>query len=83
MNNTYKEVLAELESEPKKRMREAQRAWVQFRDKEIAAANAIHAKIHGTIRRQYGADKTYSLIEHRLKELEDFLSILINDLEKE
>jgi uncharacterized protein YecT (DUF1311 family) len=83
MNDLYKKTLQRLDPDQKKLMREAQRSWVQFRDKETAASNAIYARIQGTIRRQYGADKTYRLIEKRLEELEETLSVIVNDLGKE
>lgn len=83
MNDVYKKALLRLGPNQKKLMREAQRSWLQFRDKENAAANAIYAQIQGTIRQQYGADKTYSLLENRLKELEETLGVLVNDIDQE
>jgi len=82
MNDVYKKILLKLGPDQKKMVREAQRSWIQFRDKEDATSKAIYALIQGTIQHQYAASKTYALNEHRLQELEETLGILIHDIGK-
>lgn len=76
LNQVYQRVLKSLEpdaggAETKKKLVEAQRAWIKFRDADCAAVYQQH--IDGTIRNMMHHGCMQARTEQRIKELKQFL----------
>lgn len=73
LNSTYKALLRRLDVAGKARLAEAQREWIKYRDKDIAAIDAVYNKADGTMWRLVRADKVMELTRKRALELQDII----------
>jgi uncharacterized protein YecT (DUF1311 family) len=67
LNKVYKEVMAQLDDASKARLREAQKAWITFRDANVAFYRDPEA---GTGAMVTGADRFLIMTAQRASELE-------------
>ena len=65
LNKHYQKLLTNLDDKAKAKLRESQRAWIQFRDKEIALIQAFYSKIDGTMFRVISASAVMELTHKR------------------
>lgn len=63
-----------LNDEEKKTLRESQREWVKFKEKEINFASELYSKKDGTIWRLYPPGRMIELTEDRIEQLVGYLS---------
>lgn len=68
LNRVYGQLVAKLDPDARKLLRDAERAWVDYRDKECEFATAANAG--GTIRPMYIAQCQTALTKRRTRELE-------------
>jgi uncharacterized protein YecT (DUF1311 family) len=68
LNRVYAQLAAKLDPDARKLLRDAERAWVDFRDKECESQTAGSAG--GSIRPMYIAQCQTALTKRRIRELE-------------
>lgn len=73
LNATYKILLTKLDSNAKKKLTEAQKQWIKFKDKEIEFIDATYGKAEGTSWRVIRIDKILNLTRLRTEELQSLL----------
>jgi len=78
LNATYKILQSKLNNEAKKKLTEAQRQWIKFKEKEIELIGATYGKAKGTSYRIITIDKVLSITRARTEELR----ALLVDLQK-
>ena len=71
LNKLYKDVMAQLDESGKKRLVEAQRAWIKFRDADVSLYEGSSGGTAGTLT---GADRYLIMTAQRASELEKFKS---------
>ena len=71
LNKIYKDVMAQLDEGGKKRLLEAQRAWLKFRDADVDLYRDPNG---GTAATLTGADRYLMMTAQRASELEKFKS---------
>ncbi|HEY4799300.1 MAG TPA: lysozyme inhibitor LprI family protein [Bacteroidia bacterium] len=49
LNDTYKKLSTQLNAQQKKQLVEAEKAWINFKEKEIALINSIYAEADGSM----------------------------------
>jgi uncharacterized protein YecT (DUF1311 family) len=78
LNRVYSELMKTLAKAPaaKEALKQSQRAWVQFRDKEIVSIREIYGQKEGTMFRPMAIYSVLKLTRDRARELADRLSIL-------
>ena len=69
LNRIYKEIMAQLDGAAKKRLREAQQAWIKFRDANVDFYRDPNG---GTAATVAGADRYLVMTAQRASELEKF-----------
>lgn len=69
LNKIYKEVMAQMDDGGKKRLIEAQRAWIKFRDTDVDLYRDPNG---GTAATLTGADRYLTMTAQRASELEKF-----------
>ena len=74
LNKCYKELMETLDEEGKIALRDSQREWIKFRDKEIDFAVNLYSKKDGTIWRLSPPRIMINLVTNRIKELSLYLS---------
>ena len=72
MNACYKRLLVKLPKEKQKILKEAQRAWIAFRDADGKAISAIVASNQGTMFQLLGTDYGYQRVRDRALQLLDY-----------
>ena len=73
LNEAYKALLVKMDQDGKAKLKEAQRAWIQFRDADTALAyqnSGEGGSLGGLIATNHKVDLTFE----RIKELKNFLS---------
>lgn len=80
LNKKYQTLMARLDPEAKKALRESQRAWVAHRDKEIDYLVKFYSKMQGTMYRTIYAESTMSIVKRRAVKLGYMVEML--DLRK-
>ena len=80
LNKNYQTLMARLDPEAKKALRESQRAWVTHRDKEIDFLVKFYSKMQGTMYRTIYAESTMSIVKRRAVKLGHMVEML--DLRK-
>lgn len=70
LNKVYRELMAAIDAEGKKRLRAAQRSWIAFRDAELDALVAIYGAMGGTMFQVMHADAVSALTRDRVRQLE-------------
>lgn len=78
LNATYKILQSKLNNEAKKKLTEAQRQWIKFKEKEIELIEATYGKAKGSSYRIITIDKVLSITRARTEELQ----ALLVDLQK-
>jgi uncharacterized protein YecT (DUF1311 family) len=68
LNRVYAQLAAKLDPDARKLLRDAERAWLDFRDKECESQTAASAG--GSIRPMYMAQCQTALTKQRIRELE-------------
>ena len=72
LNDTYKKLLARLDNEGKTKLQASQRAWVAFRDADIALV-VHHYGEGGSLGEAIAAYRAFQLTRQRVNELNDRL----------
>ncbi|GGO81490.1 hypothetical protein GCM10011348_20650 [Marinobacterium nitratireducens] len=76
LNNNYRRLLSQLTPSRQERLRASQRAWLQYRDRERDAADAIYGGLEGTMYLPMHAMRVLRITSTRALELDDYLSLL-------
>lgn len=77
MNKYYQLLLKKLDKESASKLRESQRAWVKFRDKEFEYLNFVYFKpLMGSVYTNTAAVDKAMIVEKRAKELKEYYRIL-------
>ena len=76
LNKTFKQLLAKLDSSEQRELRESQRQWIIYKDKEIKFFTDTYAKRDGTMWNLAISDKRMQLIRQRTIELLDYYETL-------
>lgn len=76
LNRAYRELSARLAEGLRPSLREAQRAWVDFRDGELAWLAAFYGGLDGSMYRSMLAADRVELVRKRVLELTSFLDVL-------
>jgi uncharacterized protein YecT (DUF1311 family) len=76
LNATYKILQTKLDANAKKKLTEAQRQWIKFKDKEIELIDATYGKADGTSWRVIKIDKILNITRSRAEELQSLLITL-------
>lgn len=74
LNKCYKELMATLDDEEKVALKESQREWIKFKDKELKFAANLYSKKDGSIWRLSTPRVAINLMINRIKELSIYLS---------
>lgn len=80
LNKVYKELMATLSPEEKISLRDSQRAWIKFREKEVAFSADLYSKKEGTIYRLFTPANRVSLMKNRIMDLVGYLSTQKDEL---
>lgn len=72
MNKVYNLLLGKLNEKDRELVRESQRAWINFRDKDIKSIEAIYANFDGTMYLPMQAIDRMELTKHRVQELKSY-----------
>lgn len=78
LNATYKILQTKLNSNAKEKLKDSQRQWIKFRDKEVEFINETYGKADGTMWRVIKIDKILEITRNRTEELQ----LLLVDLNK-
>ena len=76
MNRVYQELNGRLDSERRNTLREAQRAWVAFRDKELAWLGEFYGRLEGSMYGSMLAADRVEVTRKRALELDSLLDVL-------
>ncbi|MGL6120220.1 MAG: lysozyme inhibitor LprI family protein [Fusobacteriaceae bacterium] len=79
LNKSYKELRAVLGDEEKIALRDSQREWIKFRDKEIEFSATLYSKKDGTMYRLFTPGMKIELIKNRI---DIFVGYLIYEKEE-
>lgn len=80
LNKVYKELMATLSPDEKIALRDSQRAWIKFREKEVAFSADLYSKKEGTIYRLFTPANRVSLMKNRIMDLVSYLSTQKDEL---
>ena len=78
LNKQYQKLMAGLDAEGKATLKDSQRAWIVYRDKEIANLGEFYSKVSGTMFRTISAAAVTNLTKNRalsLSYMADFIEI--------
>ena len=70
LNQSYQKLIAKLDLEAANKLRDSQRAWVAWRDKELESLGSIYSKLRGTMYVPLGAYARMNLTRQRAMQLE-------------
>lgn len=73
LNATYKILQSKLKNDAKKKLTDAQRQWIKFKDNEIELIDATYGKADGTMWRVIRIDKILNITRTRTEELQSLL----------
>lgn len=76
LNDSYQELLSSLPKEGQQALKEAQRAWIDYRDKQYKALGAIYSQTEGTMFIPMAANSRALITKHRAIELAGLVGIL-------
>jgi uncharacterized protein YecT (DUF1311 family) len=65
LNRAYRALLAPLDEQPKRRVQEAQRAWLGFRDGELSAISSVYSAREATIWRIVAARQSMEVVRSK------------------
>ena len=80
LNQSYQKLLKHLDPGAAKKLRESQRAWIAWRDKEVASLTAFYEKMQGTMWSPIHAYSVMELTRQRAIDLSD-LAEFVQDRE--
>jgi uncharacterized protein YecT (DUF1311 family) len=72
LNRSYKALIESLGDDQKKKVKEAQQQWLQFRDAQIAAIGAIYHGREGTLWRIVAAEQFMNVVKEQAQRLYGF-----------
>ena len=72
LNGYYKRLMKRLPAEDKKRLREAQRAWMKYRDAEFKVISAIIAATDGTMWQLTATEMGHDFVKERANALKGY-----------
>lgn len=78
LNENYKKLLSLLSPETQKKLRESQRKWIEFRDKEIQLSRALYNELGGTMWIPIIYETNMKLTRDRALELEEYINNIDN-----
>ena len=76
LNRVYRELSDCLNADTKAVFREAQRAWLVFRDRELAYLSSFYGGLAGTMYGTMLAADRVDLVKRRVLELESYLDVI-------
>ena len=76
LNKNYKLLMGILSEEERAKLKESQRKWIEFRDKEFEFSGTMYYNLQGTLWRITAADRRYDLIRQRAIDLKNYYQIL-------
>ena len=79
LNEYYKELLKLLNKEEQELLKESQRKWIEYRDKEFSFSSTLYNNLEGTMWRIVAAGRRCDIIRDRALELEQYINILTID----
>ena len=69
MNKYYKLLILILSDDEKNKLKLAQQAWLDYRDKEYSFSTTVHYNLLGTMYKVAAADRTMEIVKQRAEEL--------------
>lgn len=75
MNNVYQKLLSMLNETDQEVLRESQREWIKFRDKEYVTIESIYQNFDGTMYLPMKDLSRMDLTKHRVYELKSYYSL--------
>lgn len=79
LNLVYKKLLANLSPEQKSQIKESQRQWISFRDRESEFMGGLYGSFQGTMWRPVAADAVMRLTRDRTLELQKYLEEVVGE----
>jgi uncharacterized protein YecT (DUF1311 family) len=76
LNLSYKELMSKLDRDGQQKLREAQRAWIKFRDLEMASMDSIYSQTQGTMYLVVHAGNVMDITKARAIQLDGYLADL-------
>lgn len=76
MNIAYKALMKELPVEGQNALREAQREWIKYRDKEFEAIDGVYSQMEGTMWIPIRIESRVRVVRERVLMLRHYLEIL-------
>ena len=74
LENDYKLLMSKLSPDGQKSLERAQRAWVEYREKESSFSGTLYySEMDGTMWHTTNADRTYEIVRERALALEAYL----------
>ncbi|MBT8379336.1 MAG: DUF1311 domain-containing protein [Ignavibacteria bacterium] len=77
LNKYYKRLMNTLNTDEQEKLRDAQRQWLVFRDKEFEFIGMRYGKMEGTMFNIIEADSRSNIVRQRALELKSYYDILI------
>jgi uncharacterized protein YecT (DUF1311 family) len=77
LNRVYRELSGKLDPEAQAVLRETQRAWIAFRDRELAWLAKFYGGMDGTMYSNMLAADRVDLVKRRVLELASYLDVII------
>lgn len=78
LNATYKLLQTKLDSKAEQKLKDSQRQWIKFKQKEVELINATYGKANGTMWQVIKMDKILEITRNRTQKLQ----LLLVDLNK-
>jgi len=79
MNKYYKRLMDVLNPDEKLKLKESQRHWIAYRDKEMAFSSAVFANKEGTMWRVIAASNNLEIVKKRAQELTGYYELLTQE----
>jgi uncharacterized protein YecT (DUF1311 family) len=76
LNRTYRELLSRLDEASQDALRESQRAWIAFRDREFTLLDKLYGSMEGTMYVTMRLADRVDLIKRRTLELQSYADVL-------
>lgn len=76
LNKNFKILLGLLTVEQKEKLKESQRQWIKYRDKELEFSRSFYTQMQGTMWIPVAAQTRLKLTKQRTVELSDYISTL-------
>jgi len=77
LNKYYKLLMETLTTDEQKKLRTAQRQWLEYRDKEFEFIETMHRNMEGTMWKIVEADSRNNIVRQRALELTSYYNTLI------